>query len=113
MAQWPVYSDQNTNTDVKASKDGSGWGSSSGCENQGSCARQGATMDTGDSCCGKELKAVAKAAVTQGSCVVCAQLVRIGHSGWQGSATVAAGAMAQAGAQGTVEAGRGNERCEN
>ena len=29
------------------------------------------------------------AAVTQGSCVVCAQLVRTGHSGWKGSATVA------------------------
>ena len=46
--------------------------------------------------------AVAKAAVTQGSCVLCAQLVRTGHSGWQGSATVAAGAMAQAGAQAAV-----------
>ena len=118
MAQWPVCSAQNTDTDVKASSDGSGWGSSSGCENQGSCARQGATMDTGDSGCGKEPTVVAKAAVTQGSCVVCAQLVRTGHSGWQGSATVAAGAMAQAGAQGseaqgTAETGRGNERCEN
>ena len=44
--------------------------------------------------------------------------MQTGHSGWQGSATVAAGAMAQAGAQGseaqgTAEAGRGNERCEN
>ena len=78
MAQWPVYSAQNTDTDVKASSDGSGW------ENQGSCARQGATMDTGDSGCGKE-----RTAVTQGSCVVCAQLVRTGNSGWKGSATVA------------------------
>ena len=48
---------------MKTSSDGSGWGSSSGCVNQGSCARQGANMDTGDSGCGKE-------AVTQGSCVV-------------------------------------------
>ena len=78
MAQWPVYSAQNTDTDVKASSDGSGW------ENQGSCARQGATMDTGDSGCGKE-----RTAVTKGSYVVCAQLVRTGHSGWKGSATVA------------------------
>ena len=112
MAQWLVCSAQNTDTDVKASSYGSGWG------NQGSCARQGATMDTGDIGCGKERTTVAKAAVTQGSCVVCAQLVRTRHSGWQGSATVAAGAMAQAGAQGseaqgTTEAGRGNERCEN
>ena len=67
-----------------ASGDGSSWGSNSGCENQGSCARQGATMDTGDNGCGKE-----RTAVTQGSCVVCAQLVRTGHSGWKGSATVA------------------------
>ena len=58
MAQWPVYSAQNIDTDVKASSDGSGWGSSSGCENQGSC-------------------------------VVCVQLVRTGHSGWKGAATVA------------------------
>ena len=36
-----------------ASGDGSDWGSSSGCENQGSCARQGATVDTGDSGSGK------------------------------------------------------------
>ena len=78
-----MYSAQNTDTDVKASSDGLGWGSSSGCENQGLCARQGATMDTGDSGCGKE-----RTAVTQGSCVVCAQLVRTGHSGWKGSATV-------------------------
>ena len=103
---------------MKASSDGSGWGISLGCENLGSCTRQGATMDTGDSGCGKERTAVAKAPVTQGSCVVCAQLVRTGHSGWQGSSTVAAEAMAQAGAQGseaqgTAEAGRGNERCEN
>ena len=68
---------------MKASSDGSGWGSSSGCENQGSCALQGATMDTGDSSCDKERKAV-----TQGSCVVCAQLVQTGHRGWKGSATV-------------------------
>ena len=34
--------------------------------------------------------------------MVCAQLVRSGHSGWQGSATVAAGAMAKAGAQAAV-----------
>ena len=46
-------------------------------------------MDTGDSGCGKVRMAVAKAVVTQGSCVVCAQLVRTGYSGWQGSATVA------------------------
>ena len=83
MAQWPVCSVQNTDTDVKACSDGSG------CENQGSCARQGATMDTGDNGCGKERTAVAKAAVTQGSCVVCAQLVRTGYSGWKGLATVA------------------------
>ena len=112
MAQWPVCSAQNTDTDVKASSDGSGWGSSLGCENQGSCARQGATMDTGDSGCGKERTAVAKAAVTQGSCVVCGQLVRTGHRGWQGSATVAAGAQCSE-AQGTAEAGRGNGRREN
>ena len=41
-------------------------------------------MDTGDNGCGKE-----RTAVTQGSCVVCAQLVRTWHSGWKGSATVA------------------------
>ena len=64
MAQWPVYSAQNTDTDVKASSDGSGW------KNQGSCARQGATMDIGGSGCGKE-----QTTMTQGSCVVCAQLV--------------------------------------
>ena len=66
-----------------------GSGSNSGCENQGSLARQCTTMDTGDSGCGKERTAVAKAAVTQGSCVVCAQLVQTGYSGWKGSATVA------------------------
>ena len=33
-------------------------------------------MDTGDSGCGKERTAVAKVDVTQGSCVVCPQLVR-------------------------------------
>ena len=76
-----MCSAQNTDIDVKASSDGSGWGSSSGCENQGSCARQGATMDTGDSGCSKERTAVAKVVVTQGSCVVSAQLVRIGHRG--------------------------------
>ena len=76
--------------------------------------------------------AVAKAAMTQGSCVVCAHLVRTGHSGWQGSATVAvnrrqddsAGATAavtrnaQAGALTaalvaalvTAEAGRGKQK---
>ena len=81
MAQWPVCSAQNTDTDVKASSDGSGWGSSSGCENQGSC-------------------------------VVCAQLVRTRQRGWQCSATVAAGARGSE-AQGTAEAGKGNERCEN
>ena len=66
MAQRTVCSAQNTDTAVKASGDGSGWGSSSSCENQGSCARQGATVDTGDSGSGKERTAVAKAAVTQG-----------------------------------------------
>ena len=40
---------------VIASGDGSSWGSNSGCENQGSCARQGATMDTGDSGCDPRL----------------------------------------------------------
>ena len=79
---------------------------------QGLCARQGATMDTSDSGCGKEWTVVAKAAVTQGSCVVCAQLVRTGQRGWQGSATVAAGTRGSE-AQGTAEAGRGNEMCEN
>ena len=96
MAEWPVCSAQNINTDVKASSDGLGRGSSSGCENQGSCARQGATMDTGDSGYGKE-----RTAVAQSSCVVCAQLVRTGYSSRQCSATVVAGAMAQAGAQGS------------
>ena len=41
-------------------------------------------MNTGDSGCGKE-----RTVVTQGSCMVCAQLVRTGHSGWKGSDTVA------------------------
>ena len=84
MAQWPVCKAQNTDTNMKASSDGSGWGSSSGCESQSSCARQGATMDIGDSGCGKERTAVAK-----GSCVVCALMVRTGYHGWKGSATVA------------------------
>ena len=59
MAQWPVCSAQNTDTDMKASSDGSGWGSSSGFENQGSYTRQGATMDTGNNGCGKERTVVA------------------------------------------------------
>ena len=66
MAQWPVCSSHNTDTDVKASSDCSGWGSSSGCDNQGSCARQGATMDIGDSGCGKEQTVVATTAVNNG-----------------------------------------------
>ena len=53
MAQGTVCNGQYTGTAVMASGDGSGWGSSSGCENQGSCARQGPTVDTGDSGCGK------------------------------------------------------------
>ena len=115
MEQWLVYSAQNTDTDVKASSDGSGWGSNSGCESQGSCARQGATMDIGDSGCGKERTAVAKAAVTQGSCVVCAQLVQAAMEA-QSCRALAVAVTAAAEAKelrATAEAGGGNERCEN
>ena len=66
MAQGTVCNGQYIGTAVMASGDGSGWGSSSGCKNQGSCARQGATVDTGDSGSGKERTVVAKAAVSQG-----------------------------------------------
>ena len=94
VAQGTVCNGQYTGTAVMASGDGSGWGSSSGCENQGSCARQGATMDTGDSSSGKERTAGAMAAVTEGSVVVRALLVRIGSCRrWCGSVR-----------QGTVEA---------
>ena len=70
MAQGTVCNSQYTGTAVMASDDGSGWGSSSGCENQGSCVLQGATVDTGDSGSGKERTTVAKAAVSQGSVVM-------------------------------------------
>ena len=86
MAQGTVCNGQYTSTTVMASGDGSSWGSSSGCENQVSCARQGATVDTGDSGSGKERTTVAKAAVSQGSIVMCARqcvaqsgLSRAGH----------------------------------
>ena len=39
VAQGTMCSDQYTGTDVIASGDGSGWGSNSGCENQGSRTR--------------------------------------------------------------------------
>ena len=88
MAQWTVCNGQYIGTAVLASGDSSGWGSSSGCENQGSCARKGAT--TGDSGSGKERTAVAKAAVSQGSvvirarqCVAQSGLSRAGHELWQ------------------------------
>ena len=44
MAQGTVCSDQYTGTAVIDSGDGSGWGSNSGCENQGSRARQGSSV---------------------------------------------------------------------
>ena len=70
VAQGTVCNGQYIGTAVMASGDGSGWGSNSGCENQGSCAWQGATVDTGYSGSGKERTAVAKAAVSQGSVVM-------------------------------------------
>ena len=42
-----MCSDQYTGTTVIASGDGSGWGSNSGCKNQGSHARQGAQSGLG------------------------------------------------------------------
>ena len=44
MAQGTVCSAQYTGMAVMASGDGSGWGSSSSCENQGSRARQGSSV---------------------------------------------------------------------
>ena len=86
MAHGTVYNGQYTGTAVMASGDGSGWGSSSGCENQGSCARQGATVDTGDSGRGRLWTAVAKVAVSQGlvvmrarQCVAQSELSRARH----------------------------------
>ena len=45
--QGTTCSDQYTDTAVIASGDGSGWGSNSSCENQGSRARQGAQSGLG------------------------------------------------------------------
>ena len=85
-----------------ASGDGSGWGSSSGCENQGSRARKGATVDTGDSGSGKERTAVAKAAVTQGSVVMrarqCVAQSGLSHAGhWLAQEVALATAQAKTG----------------
>ena len=44
MAQGTVCNAQYTGMAVMASGDGSGWGSSSGCENQGSRAGQGSSL---------------------------------------------------------------------
>ena len=102
MAQGTVCNGQYTGTTMMASGDGSSWGSSSGCENQVSCARQGATVDTGDSGSGKERMAVAKAAMSQGSIVMCARqcvaqsgLSRAGH--WLAREVALATAQAKTG----------------
>ena len=93
---------QYTGTAVMASGDVSGWGSSSGYENQGSRARQGVTVDTGDSGSGKERTAVAKATVTHGSvvmrarqCVAQSGLSRAGH--WLAQEVALATAQAKTG----------------
>ena len=102
VAQGTVCNAQYTGTAVKASGDGSGWGSSSGCENQGSCVRQGATVDTGDSGSGKEWTAVAKAAVTQSSVVMrvrqCVAQSGLSHEGhWLAQEVALATAQAKTG----------------
>ena len=50
-----------------ASGDGSDWGSSSGCENQGSRTRQGEAVDAGDDDNDGSGLRLARAAVAQGS----------------------------------------------
>ena len=60
-------SDQCTDTAVIASGDGSGWGSNSGCENQGSCARQGSSIKARSwtDCYGRARQAEPRARATE------------------------------------------------
>ena len=62
-----------------ANGDGSDWGSSSDCENQGSRARQGEAVDTGDDDNDESGLRLARAAVAQGS--VCGVRVADGGGG--------------------------------
>ena len=59
-----------------ASGDGSDWGSSSGCENQGSRELQGEAVDAGEDENDGSGLWLARAAVAQGSVVVCARLMQ-------------------------------------
>ena len=67
MAQGTVCSSQYTDTAVMASGDGSGWGSSSGCENQGSRARQGSSVKarSWNDCYGRVRQAEPRARATE------------------------------------------------
>ena len=64
MAQWPVCSAQKTDTDVKASSDGSGWGSSSEIsrgERANGANRLNRTGHTYGSCKGKDAQGYGRA----------------------------------------------------